>query len=123
MGNRGAHALFPLSAHAPLFPKILPREANVSSCMPGIALKRRGICRESCGGGPTQEHQMPNRGELPIPAMRGRGAVKSRVANPDAGAWTIIAFCAIGCLMSLCLAASSAGADALPRLLSQVPLG
>ncbi len=67
---------------------------------------------------------MPNRGELPSPAKRaGSVAVKGGTAVPDAKAWIIIAFCAIGRLTSICLAVSAAGGDALLRLLAQVPLG
>jgi hypothetical protein len=70
---------------------------------------------------------MPNRGELPIPAMRGKSATKSAAksgaALPDSEAWTIIAFCVIGWLMSFYVAVSSVGVDAFPGLMAQVPWG
>jgi|GEM_PF-3944720 len=66
---------------------------------------------------------MPNRGELPIPAMRGRSAADSRAANSDADAWAVIAFCAIGGLLSFYFAISSVGFDAFPALMSQIPGG
>ncbi len=66
---------------------------------------------------------MPNRGELPIPAMRGRSVARSSAANSDADAWAVIAFCAIGGLLSFCLAFASIGVAGLPTLLSQMPWG
>jgi len=66
---------------------------------------------------------MPNRGELPIPAMRGRSAAKSGAANADADAWAVVAFCAIGGLLSFAMAVASVGVGGLPALLSQMPLG
>ncbi|MFZ3358150.1 MAG: hypothetical protein WCA56_17760 [Xanthobacteraceae bacterium] len=42
---------------------------------------------------------------------------------PDAEAWTIIAFCAIGWLMTFYFALSSVGVDAFPQLMAQVPMG
>ncbi len=72
---------------------------------------------------------MPNRSELAVPAMRGRNgsatasAVKSGGVLPDSEAWTIIAFCAIGWLMSFYLAVSTVGVDAFPGLMSQIPMG
>jgi len=62
---------------------------------------------------------MPNRGELAIPAMR---AAKPATAAASANdAWTIIGFCAIGWLISIYVAASSLGIDAVPRLMEQFP--
>ena len=70
---------------------------------------------------------MPNRGELPIPAMRGRSAAKnaamSRAAGPDADAWAVIAFCAIGGLLTFTLALASVGIDGFPVLTSMMPWG
>ena len=66
---------------------------------------------------------MPNRGELPIPATRGRNAAKSYAANADADAWAIIAFCAIGVVLTLAMALASLGASGLPVLTSQMPWG
>jgi hypothetical protein len=72
---------------------------------------------------------MPNRGELPSPAQRARNAavrsaaIKPSSAMPDAEAWTIIAFCAIGWLMTFYFALSSVGVDAFPQLMAQVPMG
>ncbi len=66
---------------------------------------------------------MPNRDELPIPAMRGRSAAKSRAANPDADAWAIIAFCAIGGLLTFAMAISSVGVAGFPVLTSLMPWG
>jgi hypothetical protein len=65
---------------------------------------------------------MPNRGELPIPAMRERNMAKSRAAQPDADAWAIVAFCAIGGLLSFCLALASVGINGYPAML-QIPWG
>jgi len=73
------------------------------------------------------ENDMPNRGELAIPVKyathRATSAVKSRRSGPDGDAWTIIAFCAIGWLMTLYFALSTVGADVLPKLMTQVPFG
>jgi len=66
---------------------------------------------------------MPNRGELPIPARRGGNAAKSRAASPDADAWTVIAFCAIGGLLSFYIAVASIGAGGFPALMAQTPWG
>jgi hypothetical protein len=67
---------------------------------------------------------MPNRRELPIPAMRAKTSVaKTGMIMPDADAWTVIAFCAIGWLASFYLAVSSIGADAFSGLTMQIPLG
>jgi hypothetical protein len=67
---------------------------------------------------------MPNRGELPIRAMRAKSSVaKTGMVTPDADAWTIIAFCVIGWLATLYLAVSSIGADAFSGLTMQIPLG
>jgi hypothetical protein len=67
---------------------------------------RRGICFES-GVTSSQEYDMPNRGELAIPARPADFGAKD--------AWMVIGFCAIGWLMSICLAASLLGAGALPK--------
>lgn len=66
---------------------------------------------------------MPNRGELPIPAMRGRSVADSRAANADADAWAVIAFCAIGGLMSFAMALASVGFGGFPLLVSLMPWG
>jgi hypothetical protein len=67
---------------------------------------------------------MPNRSELPIPATRSKSSVaKTGMIMPDADAWTVIAFCAIGWLTSFYLAVSSIGADAFSGLTMQIPLG
>jgi len=67
---------------------------------------------------------MPNRGELPIPAMRTKPrTVANSAAGPDAEAWTIIAFCTMGWLMTFYFALSSAGADSFSSLAAQVPWG
>jgi hypothetical protein len=59
---------------------------------------------------------MPNRGELPNPAMR----VKSVAATPD-DAWPVVAFCALGFLISITMAVSALGLDAIPRAFGQFP--
>jgi hypothetical protein len=67
---------------------------------------RRGICIKS-GAGYHEEHHMPNRGELAIPAR-----------SADFGAqdaWMVIGFCAIGWLMTISLAASLLGSGTLPK--------
>jgi hypothetical protein len=57
--------------------------------------------------------KMPNRGELAIP-MR-RPSTKAVAAQADA--WPIVAFCTLGFMMSLYMAVTSMGLDALlPRL-------
>jgi hypothetical protein len=64
---------------------------------------------------------MPNRGELAMPAVR---AAKStdRSAKAESGdAWTIIGFCAIGWLLSIYAAVATLGVDAVPRLMTQFP--
>jgi hypothetical protein len=98
---------------------------KTSPCMPGMAAARD--LHRSAAGRPTQEHEMPNRGELPIPALRGKNAARRAVNNgavqPDAEAWGIIVFCAIGLLTCLYMAVSSIGADAFPGLMAQIPLG
>jgi nicotinamide riboside transporter PnuC len=70
---------------------------------------------------------MPNRGELPIPATRAASAAKSRTtsyaANADADAWAVIAFCAIGVVLTFAMALASLGASGLPVLTSQMPWG
>ena len=66
---------------------------------------------------------MPNRGELPTPAVRAKSAVRTRQAGEESEAWTIIAFCAIGWLMTAYFALSAAGTDVLPRIVSQMPWG
>ena len=66
---------------------------------------------------------MPNRGELPTPAARAGSAVKSGRSGPDGEAWTIIAFCAIGWLMTFYCALATAGVDTFPKLMAQVPFG
>ena len=69
---------------------------------------------------------MPNRGELPIPAMRERATAqnmaKSRAAQADADAWAVVMFCAIGGLMSFCLALASVGINGYPAVM-QIPWG
>ncbi|MFZ0610264.1 MAG: hypothetical protein WAM75_21590 [Xanthobacteraceae bacterium] len=66
---------------------------------------------------------MPNRGELPTPVLRARSAAKSGKPDLDTDAWTIIAFCAIGLVMTFYLALSTVGTDTVPRLMAQVPWG
>jgi len=67
---------------------------------------------------------MPNRGELPSPAMRAKSAALRRgTAMPDGEAWIIIAFCTIGWLMSFYVAVSSVGVDGFQQVMAQVPLG
>ena len=61
---------------------------------------------------------MPNRGELAIPVVR----AKTETASAD-GAWAIIGFCAIGWTLSIYMAVSHLGADAIARLMSQATLG
>lgn len=51
--------------------------------------------------------------------MRGRSVAKNRAALPDADAWTVIAFCAIGGLLSFYMAVSSIGVDGFPALMAQ----
>jgi hypothetical protein len=95
--------------------------------MPGIAVRGAGIAWLSRRRDQLKEHEMPNRGELPIPAIRERNmhknSAKSRAAGPDADAWTIIAFCAIGGLLSFCLAISSIGVNGYPAMMMQMSWG
>ena len=61
---------------------------------------------------------MPNRGELPIPAMRGKSATKACEkprGNADAEAWAIIAFCAIGVADVVRVALASLGVSGFRR--------
>jgi hypothetical protein len=87
--------------------------------MPGIARSGAGFASDSAAAGQLKEQQMPNRGELPIPARRGASAAKSRAAQPDADAWTVIAFCVIGGLLSFYLAVASIGIDGFPAAMAQ----
>ena len=66
---------------------------------------------------------MPNRSELRVPATREQNTAKSRAAGPDADAWTIIAFCVIGGLLSFCLAISSIGVTGYSAMMMQTPWG
>jgi hypothetical protein len=66
---------------------------------------------------------MPNRGELPIPAMRNRNMAKSQAASPDADAWAVVAFCAIGGLLSFILALASVGMTGFPATAAQLAWG
>lgn len=125
--NDRADVLFPnwirIRGRPRIFPKTLPPGVNVSCGMPGIALRGAGFALDPAGRANTQEHGMPNRGELPNPAMRAKSVVKSGTAMPDAEAWTIVAFCTIGWLMSLYVAVSSFGIDAVPGVMALAPLG
>jgi hypothetical protein len=67
---------------------------------------------------PSQENNMPNRGELPNPRR-----AKDAAAPGPSDAWPIICFCAAGALMSIYMAVSYVGIDAVPRLMSQFPGG
>ncbi len=58
---------------------------------------------------------MPNRAEIALPPV----GWKSAAVLPD-DAWTVIGFCAIGALISICFAASSLGGDVLPGLMAQM---
>lgn len=49
--------------------------------------------------------------------MREQNMAKSRAAGADADAWAIIAFCAIGGLLSFCLAISSIGVNGYPAMM------
>lgn len=66
---------------------------------------------------------MPNRGELPVAAMRNRNAANSRAANADADAWAVVAFCAIGGLLAFILALASVGIAGFPATVAQLPWG
>jgi hypothetical protein len=101
-----------LAAAAPPhpLPNRLPRAATIpvsQACHRRVCGGlRRGICIESSAG-QHEEHHMPNRGELAIPAR-----------SADFGAQDalmVIAFCAIGWLMSISLAASMLGSGTLPK--------
>jgi hypothetical protein len=93
----------------------LPHTVNILCGMPGVAGYGAGFA--SCPDArPSQEQNMPNRGQLAIPAAR---AAPAAAASGDA--WTVIGFCAIGWLMSIFAAVSSLGFDAVPRLMAQFP--
>jgi hypothetical protein len=62
---------------------------------------------------------MPNRGELGNP-MRRPSTVALAVSDD---AWPIVCFCTVGSLMTLYMAISSVGIDAVPRLMAQLPWG
>jgi hypothetical protein len=67
---------------------------------------------------------MPNRGELPVRAIRAKSDVaKTGTIMPDADAWTVIGFCVIGWLATFYLVVSSIGADAFSALTMPIPLG
>ena len=66
---------------------------------------------------------MPNRGELPTPASRVKSAVERGKSGPDSEAWTIIAFCAIGWLMTFYVALETTGVDTFSKLMAQIPWG
>jgi hypothetical protein len=66
--------------------------------------------------GHHKEHDMPNRGELAKPIAH---AAKAAAAADDA--WTVIGFCAIGWLLSIYMAVSTLGFDAVPKLMAQFP--
>jgi hypothetical protein len=53
------------------------------------------------------EHDMPNRGELAIPARPADFGARD--------AWMVISFCAIGWLMTVSMAASMLGLGSLPK--------
>jgi hypothetical protein len=91
--------------------------------MPGIAVRGAEFASGPVAADQPKEHEMPNRGELRIPAMHERNTAKSRTMGPDGDAWTIIAFCAIGGLLSFCLAISSIGVNGYPAMMMQVPWG
>ena len=57
---------------------------------------------------------MPNRGELTTPAVRA-----AKTAPKSGDAWTVIGFCAIGWLLSIGVAISTLGGDAVARLMTQ----
>lgn len=59
---------------------------------------------------------MPNRAELPIPAMQR----KTGMIMPGVDAWTVIGFCAAGWLASFFLAISSVGAEAYSGMAQQI---
>ncbi len=61
---------------------------------------------------------MPNRAELALPPV----GWQSAAAVPD-DAWTVIGFCAIGGLLSICFAASSLGGDVFSGLMAQMSWG
>ncbi len=118
----GGRPLFPLRDRASLFSENFTGQVKISSCMPGIAVHGAGFASALAAPDQLKEHEMPNRGELPIPAMRNRDIAKSRTAQPDADAWAIIAFCVIGGLLSFCLAISSVGINGYPAMM-QMPWG
>lgn len=66
---------------------------------------------------------MPNRRELQPRPPATESAVQRGKSGPDSEAWTIIAFCAIGWLMTMYFALSTVGTDAFPKAMSQIPWG
>jgi hypothetical protein len=64
---------------------------------------------------------MPNRGELAMPAVRAARRTAESAHAESGDAWTVIGFCAIGWLLSIFAAVSTLGVDAVPRLMTQFP--
>jgi hypothetical protein len=62
---------------------------------------------------------MPNRNEIPTPVRRPNAVA---AAAPD-DAWPIIAFCAIGFLITIYAAVAGLGIDAIPRVIGQFYAG
>ncbi|HEY1981034.1 MAG TPA: hypothetical protein VGH13_13200 [Xanthobacteraceae bacterium] len=88
-----------------------PRSCSHRACGPEfafIAFKYTAITGDD----------MPNRGELPNPRR-----AKDTAAPGPSDAWPIICFCTAGALMSIYMAVSYAGIDAVPRPMSQFPGG
>jgi hypothetical protein len=61
----------------------------------------------NAASGHQKEHDMPNRGELAIPARPADFGLRD--------AWLVISFCAIGWLMTISMAASLLGSGTLPK--------
>jgi hypothetical protein len=77
---------------------------------------------------PSQEQNMPNRGELAIPVTRlRRNAVEKTDARAAdfwaSDAWAIVGICVIGALVSIYFAVNFQSFDGLPMVIGQIPLG
>jgi hypothetical protein len=95
-----------------------------SSCRCRIAAAFGAEIASADRAGSSQEHDMPNRGELAISVARPnyRPAVPNKRQEIDE-ALTILALCLIGLLASICLALYCQAAPDLPMLLDQIPIG
>jgi hypothetical protein len=63
----------------------------------------------------SQEHDMPMRGELAIPATQSN----LEWELSDHGIWSVVCFCLVGLLVTFCFALTELRFDQLPLLIAQ----